>query len=226
VRRSPAGLAPPEPRLAAALRQFAEPRRCPVWSSTRTQQDKDTMRGARMPAALHTRDGCVVVDVTAAAPKPSDRLMAPGVFCAHSLLAAVAGLDGQDRLQDGFRTASDADPVVRSPAEPALLPGGQWAAVLDCVVDLVAAAFMSPGMAHLENNPLGGRGCAGPTRAGPSSMPRSENRQLREARADRPPRPVRYRGLTAMLRAVRSRRAALGTASHGPACSSEHCQQQ
>jgi NADPH:quinone reductase-like Zn-dependent oxidoreductase len=49
--------------------------------------------------------GEAVVTVTAAALKPSDRLMANGVHYAPAALPQVAGLDGVGRLADGSRVA-------------------------------------------------------------------------------------------------------------------------
>ena len=50
-------------------------------------------------------DGEAVVTVTAAALKPSDRLMANGVHYAPAAFPQVAGLDGVGRLDDGTRVA-------------------------------------------------------------------------------------------------------------------------
>jgi hypothetical protein len=48
-------------------------------------------------------DGEAVVTVTAAALKPSDRLMAEGVHYAPDTFPQIAGLDGVGRLEDGTR---------------------------------------------------------------------------------------------------------------------------
>lgn len=50
-------------------------------------------------------DGEAVATVTAAALKPSDRLMANGVHYAPTTFPQVVGLDGVGRLPDGTRVA-------------------------------------------------------------------------------------------------------------------------
>jgi NADPH:quinone reductase-like Zn-dependent oxidoreductase len=63
-----------------------------------------TPRYERFPAPV-AGDGEAVVTVTAAALKPSDRLMANGVHYAPTTFPQVVGLDGVGRLQDGTRVA-------------------------------------------------------------------------------------------------------------------------
>lgn len=90
--------------------------------------------------------GEAVVTVTAAALKPSDRLMAEGVHYAPAAFPQVAGLDGVGRLPDGARVAFFAP---RRPyggmAEQALVRSGAWFPVPDGVDDVTAAAFLNPG---------------------------------------------------------------------------------
>jgi NADPH:quinone reductase-like Zn-dependent oxidoreductase len=93
-------------------------------------------------------DGEAVVTVTAAALKPSDRLMANGVHYAPAAFPQVAGLDGVGRLDDGTRVAFL--PPVRpygGMAEQALVRQGLWLEVPRSVDDVTAAAFANPGMA-------------------------------------------------------------------------------
>lgn len=93
-------------------------------------------------------DGEAVVTVTAAALKPSDRLMASGVHYAPTAFPQVAGLDGVGRLGDGSRVAFL--PPVRpygGMAEQALVRHGMWLAVPDGIDDVTAAALANPGMA-------------------------------------------------------------------------------
>lgn len=93
-------------------------------------------------------DDEAVVLVTAAALKPSDRLMADGVHYAPTTLPQVVGLDGVGRLQDGTRVAFM---IPQRPyggmAEQTLVRRGMWLPVPDCVDDVTAAAFANPGMA-------------------------------------------------------------------------------
>ena len=93
-------------------------------------------------------DGEAVVTVTAAALKPSDRLMAEGVHYAPGTFPQIAGLDGVGRLEDGTRVAFL--PPVRpygGMAEQTLVRRGRWLPVPDGVDDVTAAAFANPGMA-------------------------------------------------------------------------------
>lgn len=93
-------------------------------------------------------EGEAVVTVTAAALKPSDRLMADGVHYAPAAFPQVAGLDGVGRLDDGTRVAFL--PPVRpygGMAEQTLVRQGLWLPVPDGVDDVTAAAFANPGMA-------------------------------------------------------------------------------
>jgi len=93
-------------------------------------------------------DGEAVVTVTAAALKPSDRLMASGVHYTPGTFPQIAGLDGVGRLADGTRVAFL--PPVRpygGMAEQTLVRAGRWLPVPDGVDDITAAAFTNPGMA-------------------------------------------------------------------------------
>ncbi|HEY7431353.1 MAG TPA: zinc-binding alcohol dehydrogenase family protein [Streptosporangiaceae bacterium] len=93
-------------------------------------------------------DGEAVVTVTAAALKPSDRLMAAGVHYAPETFPQVAGLDGVGRLADGSRVAFlPPQRPYGGMAEQALVRRGMWLAVPDGVADVTAAAFANPGMA-------------------------------------------------------------------------------
>ena len=65
----------------------------------------DTPRYELFPAPA-AGDEEAVVTVTAAALKPSDRLMAEGVHYAPRAFPQVVGLDGVGRLRDGTRVAS------------------------------------------------------------------------------------------------------------------------
>lgn len=88
----------------------------------------------------------VVVAVTAAAPKPSDRLMAAGVHYAPTTFPQVVGLDGVGRLPDGTRVAFF---LPQRPyggmAERTLVRRGAWSPVPDGVDDVTAAAVLNPG---------------------------------------------------------------------------------
>jgi NADPH2:quinone reductase len=93
-------------------------------------------------------DGEAVVTVTAAALKPSDRLMANGVHYAPAAFPQVAGLDGVGRLADGSRVAFlPPKPPYGGMAEQALLRDGMWLPVPAGADDVTAAAFANPGMA-------------------------------------------------------------------------------
>ncbi len=92
--------------------------------------------------------GEAVVTVTAAALKPSDRLMARGVHYAPAAFPQVAGLDGVGRLADGSRVAFfGLQPPYGGMAEQALVRDGAWLAVPDGVDDVTAAAVLNPGAA-------------------------------------------------------------------------------
>jgi len=93
-------------------------------------------------------DGEAVVTVTAAALKPSDRLMAAGVHYAPDTFPQVAGLDGVGRLADGARVAF-LPPVqpYGGMAEQTLVRSGMWLPVPAEADDVTAAAFANPGMA-------------------------------------------------------------------------------
>lgn len=99
----------------------------------------------QMPRAA---DGEAVVAVTAAALKPSDRLMARGIGYAPATLPHVVGLDGVGRLEDGSRVVFM---IPQSPfggmAEQTLVRHGAWLPVPDPADDITAAAFANPGMA-------------------------------------------------------------------------------
>lgn len=104
-------------------------------------------RYGTFPAPAAGEDEAVVT-VTAAALKPSDRLMADGVHNAPAAFPQVAGLDGVGRLDDGTRVAFL--PPVRpygGMAEQTLIRQGMWLPVPDGVDDVTAAAFANPGMA-------------------------------------------------------------------------------
>jgi NADPH:quinone reductase-like Zn-dependent oxidoreductase len=93
-------------------------------------------------------EGEAVVTVTAAALKPSDRLMAQGVHYAPTSFPVVVGLDGVGRLEDGTRVAFFAPQrPYGGMAERALVRDGRWFPVPDAVDDVTAAAFTNPGMA-------------------------------------------------------------------------------
>ena len=93
-------------------------------------------------------NGEAVVTVTAAALKPSDRLMANGVHYAPAAFPQVAGLDGVGRLADGSRVAFF---IPQQPfggmAEQTLVRAGVWLPVPDGADDVTAAAFLNPGVA-------------------------------------------------------------------------------
>jgi NADPH:quinone reductase-like Zn-dependent oxidoreductase len=93
-------------------------------------------------------NGEEVVTVTAAALKPSDRLMANGVHYAPAAFPQVAGLDGVGRLADGRRVAFF---IPQQPfggmAEQTLVRAGVWLPVPDGADDVTAAAFLNPGVA-------------------------------------------------------------------------------
>jgi NADPH:quinone reductase-like Zn-dependent oxidoreductase len=93
-------------------------------------------------------DGEAVVTVTAAALKPSDRLMASGVHYAPAAFPQVAGLDGVGRLADGTRVAFF---LPQQPyggmAEQTLVRAGVWLPVPGGADDVTAAAFVNPGVA-------------------------------------------------------------------------------
>ncbi|HEY7145340.1 MAG TPA: hypothetical protein VH637_13935 [Streptosporangiaceae bacterium] len=93
-------------------------------------------------------DGEAVVTVTAAALKPSDRLMAAGVHYAAGAFPQIAGLDGVGRLADGTRIAFlPPQRPYGGMAEQTLVRQGSWLPVPDGVDDVTAAAFANPGMA-------------------------------------------------------------------------------
>ena len=93
-------------------------------------------------------EGQAVVSVTAAALKPSDRLMANGVHYAPTRFPQIVGLDGVGRLPDGTRVAFFApQPPYGGMAEQALVRRGMWLPVPDGIDDVIAAAVTNPGMA-------------------------------------------------------------------------------
>jgi NADPH:quinone reductase-like Zn-dependent oxidoreductase len=93
-------------------------------------------------------DDEAVVTVTAAALKPSDRLMANGVHYAPIGFPRVVGLDGVGRLEDGTRVAfMIPQPPYGGMAEKTLVRRGMWLPVPDGVDDVTGAAFLNPSMA-------------------------------------------------------------------------------
>jgi NADPH:quinone reductase-like Zn-dependent oxidoreductase len=107
----------------------------------------ETPRYELFPAPV-AGDGEAVVTVTAAALKPSDRLMANGVHYAPATLPQVVGLDGIGRLPDGTRVAFlPPQRPYGGMAEQALLRHGMWLPVPDGADDVTAAAVLNPGMA-------------------------------------------------------------------------------
>jgi NADPH:quinone reductase-like Zn-dependent oxidoreductase len=106
-----------------------------------------TPRYEPFPAPL-AGDGEAIVTVTAAALKPSDRLMANGVHYAPTTFPWIVGLDGVGRLPDGTRVAFFApQPPYGGMAEQALVRRGMWLPVPDGIDDVTAAAVTNPGMA-------------------------------------------------------------------------------
>lgn len=104
-------------------------------------------RYERFPAPV-PGEGQAVVSVTAAALKPSDRLMANGVHYAPTRFPQIVGLDGVGRLSDGTRVAFFApQPPYGGMAEQALVRRGVWLPVPDGIDDVIAAAVTNPGMA-------------------------------------------------------------------------------
>jgi NADPH2:quinone reductase len=98
--------------------------------------------------APHPGAGEAVVTVSAAALKPSDRLMARGVGYAPAQLPHVVGLDGVGRLGDGSRVAfMIPETPYGAMAERTLVRRGAWLPVPDEIDDVTAAAFANPGMA-------------------------------------------------------------------------------
>jgi NADPH:quinone reductase-like Zn-dependent oxidoreductase len=93
-------------------------------------------------------DGEAVITVTAAALKPSDRLMANGVGYVPDSFPQVVGLDGVGRLEDGTRVGFF---LPQRPyggmAQRVLARRGAWLPVGDGVDDVTAAALLNPGMA-------------------------------------------------------------------------------
>jgi NADPH:quinone reductase-like Zn-dependent oxidoreductase len=109
-------------------------------------------------------DGNKVVVVTAAALKPSDRLMAQGAHYAPTSFPVVVGLDGVGRLEDGTRVAFFAPQrPYGGMAERALVRDGVWFPVPDAVDDVTAAAFTNPGMAAWKTLAWEGELVAGQT---------------------------------------------------------------
>lgn len=93
-------------------------------------------------------DDAVVVEVAAAALKPSDKLAASGVHYAPEALPIVVGLDGVGRLDDGTRIAFlIPERPYGGMAEQTLVARGRWLPVPDGVDDVTAAGFLNPGMA-------------------------------------------------------------------------------
>jgi NADPH:quinone reductase-like Zn-dependent oxidoreductase len=104
-----------------------------------------TPRYEAFPAPVAAGDEAVVT-VTAAALKPSDRLMADGVHYAPTEFPQVVGLDGVGRLDDGSRVAFFAPSrPYGGMAERALVRRGRWFPVPGGVDDVTAAAVLNPG---------------------------------------------------------------------------------
>jgi NADPH:quinone reductase-like Zn-dependent oxidoreductase len=93
-------------------------------------------------------EGTAVIAVTAAALKPSDRLMADGVGYVPESFPQVAGLDGVGRLADGRRVGFF---LPQRPyggmAQRVLVRQGTWLPVRDDADEVMAAALLNPGMA-------------------------------------------------------------------------------
>jgi NADPH:quinone reductase-like Zn-dependent oxidoreductase len=122
-----------------------------------------TPRYELFPAPVAGDDEAVVT-VTAAALKPSDRLMADGVHYAPTTFPQVVGLDGVGRLPDGTRVAFlPPQRPYGGMAEQALLRHGMWLLVPDGVDDVTAAAFLNPGMAAWKSIVWEGELTAGQT---------------------------------------------------------------
>jgi NADPH:quinone reductase-like Zn-dependent oxidoreductase len=84
----------------------------------------------RFPAPAAGDDDEAVVTVTAAALKPSDRLMANGVHYAPSTFPQVVGPDGVGRLGDGTPVAfMNPQRPYRGMAEQTLVRCGMWLAM-------------------------------------------------------------------------------------------------
>jgi NADPH:quinone reductase-like Zn-dependent oxidoreductase len=123
----------------------------------------ETPRYELFPAPV-AGDGEAVVTVTAAALKPSDRLMADGVHYAPATFPQVVGLDGVGRLADGTRVAFlPPQQPWGGMAERALLRQGMWLPVPDGVDDVTAAAVLNPGMAAWKSIVWEGELTAGQT---------------------------------------------------------------
>ncbi|WP_329243277.1 zinc-binding alcohol dehydrogenase family protein [Actinoallomurus sp. NBC_01490] len=104
-----------------------------------------TPRCETFPAPTAGEDE-VVVTVTAAALKPSDRWMAAGVHYAPSVFPTVVGLDGVGRLPDGTRVAFfGLRPPYGGMAERTLVRRGMWLPVPEGADDVMAAAVLNPG---------------------------------------------------------------------------------
>lgn len=118
-------------------------------------------RYERFPAPVAT-DAGVVVTVTAAALKPSDRWMARGIHYAPTTFPLVVGLDGVGRLEDGARVAFFG-PI--SPyggmGEQALVRRGNWFPVPESADDVTAAAILNPGGAAWKSVVWEGKLAAG-----------------------------------------------------------------
>jgi NADPH2:quinone reductase len=122
-----------------------------------------TPRYGTFPAPV-AGDGEAVVTVTAAALKPSDRLMARGVHYAPTTFPQVVGLDGVGRLEDGSRVAFfGPQRPYGGMAEQALVRRGMWFPVPDGVDDVTAAAVLNPGGAAWKTLIWAGELTAGQT---------------------------------------------------------------
>jgi NADPH:quinone reductase-like Zn-dependent oxidoreductase len=122
-----------------------------------------TPRYELFPAPVPGDDEAVVT-VTAAALKPSDRLMADGVHYTPTSFPQVVGLDGVGRLADGTRVAFlPPQRPYGGMAEQALVRRGLWLPVPDGVNDVTAAAYLNPGMAAWKTTVWEGELAAGQT---------------------------------------------------------------
>ena len=105
-----------------------------------------------------------IVTVTAAALKPSDRLMAEGTHYSPRSFPQVMGLDGVGRLPNSQRVAFFApQQPYGGMAEQTLVRHGMWFSVPDNIDDATAAAMLNPGMAAWKTLLWEGKLTAGQT---------------------------------------------------------------
>jgi NADPH:quinone reductase-like Zn-dependent oxidoreductase len=134
-----------------------------TWHGAVLRRLGDTPRYEPFPAPVAGADE-VVVTVTAAALKPSDRWMAAGVHYAPPAFPAIVGLDGVGRLGDGTRVAFFGPvPPYGGMAERTLVRRGRWFRVPDGVDDTIAAAVLNPGGAAWKTIVWEGEVSAGQT---------------------------------------------------------------